>query len=326
MKTKKILISFGLSLVLIVALAFQVNWSLVMVELQAAQLAPFFMVTVVWLLHFLTRAIRWQFLLPADSQTTLWQRFSSLMVGNLATFLLPLRAGEFIRPLFLSKYSGVPFATGFVSIVIERFLDLVCVLSLFFFVSHAVPNLPAWANDGVRGFSVLAAALFVFIMMAACLPVLLERIVVRIVRFFPKALQGFVLSTTKQVLEGAQAIRSVKNFVAVILLTVLVWVSNIVAFDYFLAVISIPSDLNLSTALTVLIALAVAAPSAPGFIGVFQVATVASFALFGVSVEKATAYSLLNHLHQYVMIVSVGGVILLRSGMKLSELSKSPHQ
>jgi uncharacterized membrane protein YbhN (UPF0104 family) len=103
-------------------------------------------------------------------------------------------------------------------------------------------------------------------------------------------------------------------------------VSNIVAFDYFLAVISIPSDLNLSTALTVLIALAVAAPSAPGFIGVFQVATVASFALFGVSVEKATAYSLLNHLHQYVMIVSVGGVILLRSGMKLSELSKSPHQ
>jgi uncharacterized protein (TIRG00374 family) len=207
--------------------------------------------------------------------------------------------------------------------VIERFLDLVCVLSLFFFVSHAVPNLPAWANDGVRGFSVLAAALFVFIMMAACLPVLLEQIVVKTTAFLPQAIRGFVLKTTKQVLEGARAIRSVKNFVSVVLLTILVWVSNIIAFDYFLSVISIPSDLNLSTALTVLIALAVAAPSAPGFIGVFQVATVASFALFGVSVEKATAYSLLNHLHQYVMIVSVGGAILLRSGMKLSELNTS---
>jgi uncharacterized protein (TIRG00374 family) len=322
MNTKKILFSFGISFVLIILLAFQVNWSLVLVELKTAQYSPLIMVTLIWMFHFLLRSIRWQFFLPAQTHSTLWQRFSSLMVGNLATFVLPLRAGEFIRPFFLSKISDVPFATGFISIVIERFLDLICVLSFFFIVSKNVPNLPSWAHDGVKGFSLLALAIFIFILFAAFLPVFLERLVVKVTNYFPQKLAYKIQELTKQVLVGAESIRSFKNLLAVVILTALIWGSNIIAFDYFLSVVSIPRDLGLSTTLTVLIALAVAAPSAPGFIGVYQVAAIASFALYGIAIEKATAYSLLNHLHQYVMIVGIGGYILLRSGMKLSELSK----
>ena len=322
MRYLKLVISFGISTLLIIFLVRQINWPVVGVELSKANITPIWIVTLIWMFHFLLRSIRWQFFLPKNAQTTLGQRFASLMVGNLATFILPLRAGEFIRPFFLSRISAVPFATGFVSIVIERFLDLICVLLFFFIVSHSVPQMPSWAHDGAKGFSVIAFGIFVFILLAAFLPQFLEKLVRAVAAYLPHKIAEKIQSITTQVLIGASSIKSIKNFSAVIVLTFLIWVSNIIAFDYFLSIVSIPRDLGLSTTLTVLIALAVAAPSAPGFIGVYQVASIAAFSLYGISPEKATAYSLLNHLHQYVMIVGVGGFCLLRSGLSLGELLK----
>ena len=108
----------------------------------------------------------------------------------------------------------------------------------------------------------------------------------------------------------------------VIFLSILVWITNILSFDLFLGVVSLPQNLTISVTLTVLVALAVAAPSAPGFIGVFQVATVAAFSLFGISKETAVTYSLLSHIHQYLLIVLLGVAVLIRTGTSLSELKK----
>src|ERR671911_240084 len=48
-----------------------------------------------------------------------------------ATFLLPARAGEVIRPYLLARREGLPATAAFATIILERLLDLVTVLGLF---------------------------------------------------------------------------------------------------------------------------------------------------------------------------------------------------
>jgi len=218
MKNKKILLGFGLSFFLIGILVTQIDWPKVWIELKNAHFLPVIWVTVVWLVHFSMKALRWKYLLPEKYETTFTQRFNALMVGSLATFILPLRAGEFIRPFFLSKSTatesgtGVPFSAGFVSIVLERFFDLVCILGFFFIVSFYIPGLPQWATEGVRGFSLLAGGIFIFILGAALFPKLIRRIIQSIASLLPEKVAAFSLSMTEQVLAGATAIASIKNF------------------------------------------------------------------------------------------------------------------
>lgn len=51
------------------------------------------------MLQFLLRCMRWRYLLD-DSDIPLGKLFDSLMLGNFATFILPLRAGEIVRPFY----------------------------------------------------------------------------------------------------------------------------------------------------------------------------------------------------------------------------------
>src|SRR4051812_2718918 len=65
--------------------------------------------------HHILRAMRWRYLLPDSTgpRPSLRQLFDSTILGNLATFLLPFRIGEFIRPLLLSRWSEYSFASCF---------------------------------------------------------------------------------------------------------------------------------------------------------------------------------------------------------------------
>ncbi|MCB0321164.1 MAG: flippase-like domain-containing protein, partial [Bdellovibrionales bacterium] len=50
--------------------------------------------TLMFVFHFFIRAWRWYYLLPNGSKTSLRNRFDGIVVGCLANFILPLRAGE----------------------------------------------------------------------------------------------------------------------------------------------------------------------------------------------------------------------------------------
>ena len=69
--------------------------------------------------------------------------FRATVIGFAASFILPARAGEVIRPYFLARQApveqrGTMTATGaFATIILERLLDIVTVLvllALFVFV------------------------------------------------------------------------------------------------------------------------------------------------------------------------------------------------
>src|SRR5215204_6024922 len=111
---------------------------------------------------YVIRSLRWQYLLAPIGHTHFGNAFRATVIGFAATFLLPARAGEVIRPYLLARQEGLPGSAAFATIIVERLLNLVTVLLLFgFFVLTADPAsmsaAPA-AMDRVKVGGLIAAA------------------------------------------------------------------------------------------------------------------------------------------------------------------------
>src|SRR3954463_6479638 len=83
------------------------------------------------LLTYALRALRWQYLLAPIGPTHFSNAFETTVIGFAASFLLPARPGEVLRPYLLARREQVPPTAAFATIILERLLDLVTVLLLF---------------------------------------------------------------------------------------------------------------------------------------------------------------------------------------------------
>lgn len=320
-------LGFGVSAALVGWLVYSIEWSVVWVALSRVRYVLLLPLTALIVLHFLVRALRWRFLLPAPadrSDVRIWKLFDGILVGAFATFVLPLRAGELVRPLMLTRQSNFPFGVSFASVVIERFFDLSMVLVSFGLMLPHVPGLPAWVEQGAYILTTLAVGLLVFLVLGSLAPVWIDRLVERCLSPFPPRVSGPLLRFVRGLLDATKVLKDPSRLITIIALTVLVWMTNYLLFWGYLWLFDIPGSVSFVVAIGVIIALAVAAPSAPGFIGVYQTACVAAFALFGLPQEEAIAYSLVSHAHQYVIFVAYGIWVLLKYNISFRELRGSP--
>jgi len=86
-------------------------------------------VTLGWCSH-MSRAWRWRYLLePMGHKVGFWNSYHSVMIGYFMNMLLP-RAGEASRAVTLYRAEGVPFERGFGTILAERAVDMIMLLSI----------------------------------------------------------------------------------------------------------------------------------------------------------------------------------------------------
>jgi uncharacterized protein (TIRG00374 family) len=91
------------------------------------------MMFIVAMVSHVLRALRWKLLLqPAGYSITTSSSFLSLMIGYLVNLVIP-RGGEVSRSINLWKLEKVPAEVSFGTVVTERLVDVVCLLSLVAF-------------------------------------------------------------------------------------------------------------------------------------------------------------------------------------------------
>jgi uncharacterized protein (TIRG00374 family) len=119
-------------------------------------------------LHVLTtalRAVRFQLLIPRHARPRFVQALPVAAAHNMASYVLPLKAGEAALIVYLKLQCGTPSGTALAALLVARFLDAatLCIgLAAACFTLREAGAAPQWMGSAAAGL-VLAAALFLLL-------------------------------------------------------------------------------------------------------------------------------------------------------------------
>ena len=82
---------------------------------------------------YLIRYIRWRLIINSFGFSPLAKTEFKLWLASYSFTATPGKVGELIRCFFLKKIFNIPFKYSFISIIVERFFDLIAVIIFAFF-------------------------------------------------------------------------------------------------------------------------------------------------------------------------------------------------
>ncbi len=321
-------ISLLVSLAIVVYLFAKLDWGEVWTQLQAVN--PWFLAVLPlgFFVMFYLRALRWRLILPNREQLSMRALFDATILGFFASTVLPLRAGEIIRPWLLSRWQPVSFSASLASILIERLSDAVCMLGLLMLCLTQMNEVPQLVLVAAQALGGLTGILIIVVLISYILPAKTERFFhtccnLTLGRFSPAGSSKINEMITEYFI-GVRVISSPGQLFMVMFYSLLMWLVVALWYQVLLWGFGIYPSWWVGMMLNVMIALAVAAPSAPGFVGTFQVGCIVALStIYGYSKEFAMAYSMIAHVFQMALIVVAGIVVLQLRGMKFSQLRKT---
>ena len=265
------------------------------------------------------RAIRWRVLLAPLSPVPLGDSLASLLVGYLANNVLPARLGEVVRSHDLGMRTGVSRAAILGTIVVERAVDTLVVISI---ASVAILVL------SVRG--VVASAVLVGLAVTALMVVGIALGIVahrlpgaeRIARYlerWPKVRHVLV-----RLRDGLRVASNARTLLAAIVLSVGSWSCTVLAFAAAAQAVGVEPSMGQAALLAAGTNLATAIPAAPGYVGTFELAAITIATSVGIDREAALAFAVLVHATT-LLITSIGGAMALaRRGRQVNHREQVP--
>jgi glycosyltransferase 2 family protein len=272
------------------------------------------------------RAIRWKTLLkPFMEAKSIWNLFSAVMVGYAFNNFLP-RGGEIVRPFVYARRERVSKTSVFATIVIERFLDVLTLLTLFgvaFFlrrtlISGAFPWLTA---DRMTFFIAVTFVCVILIIILTIYPSFSKWLLSIVLKPFSKKWYNEITRIWNNFLQGFGIIKNPSQWLRLGFDSYLMWFFYILPMFLTFFSFDFLSRLNLgfgdAALILILVGIAFSIAPAPGAIGIYHsVVVVAMTNFYGISKEEALAYATLNHGMNYLLQIIVGGMFILRENIK----------
>src|SRR5262249_46318297 len=137
----------------------------------------------VTMLSYVVRAYRWQVLLAHLKAIRIQPLVTTTIIGFSAIYLLG-RAGEIVRPLWVTRRERIPLSASVATILVERFLDSLMLVAAFA-GALIMLKLPATAGPSLTLLK-NAAWVVVLVSIAAVVALVVFRSnIERIVKFIP---------------------------------------------------------------------------------------------------------------------------------------------
>ncbi|WP_181197353.1 lysylphosphatidylglycerol synthase transmembrane domain-containing protein [Enhygromyxa salina] len=237
--------------------------------------------------YFVFRAGRWHYLVAPLGEVELRTTLPVSMAGTMWIMVLPLRLGEFARPLFLAQKTEIGVGQALGTVAIERVVDGLFVCALFFV---ALPMLPevhgeqAVAVERLRSLGLLASGglfgvLAVLVAMALS-PGTVGRLVKATLGRLIPPLAEKLEALARGVAEGLAALPSIGPLLKFLLGTVAYWASN--AVGTWLLARGCGLDISFPAALAMMSVLGISLliPGGPAQFGIFHYGMILGLSMF----------------------------------------------
>ncbi len=329
------IVLFALTFVFLFFFFRSVEWNEVLGYLNDIDLKLFIVLLLLVPLNFVTRAIRWKFLLKHEKKgVSFYNRFAGNAVGFAVTFLFPGRLGELVKPLYLAQKEDLK--KGFVigTVVVERMFDLfsMCFLLGVFFVfrplytsifnieieKEAYSSLALW---GIIGMAIAITLLIVTL----CLYFFKEK-TLKVIAFFLKPLsqkwRDLIMGLIDELIEGLKFFHSVGDVFVYIIWSLVVW--NGIIFFYWIWLIAYDIRVPFFYVFPyVFLTMVGASIPTPGMVGGFHyLSKYGLTSLYGVEANLAVGMTLVVHAIQLAVTYVVGYGILWKEGISLLQIKK----
>jgi uncharacterized protein (TIRG00374 family) len=276
---------------------------------------------------FWIRAFRWRWLLSTPRPVPYGTLFSATMIGFMANNLLPLRLGEFVRAWALGRRAKVSKTTVFATVVVERVVDMITLLSIFglTLLVHPIAESTEAGKLVRAGAGVLVTAsvgLTAFVIVLERSPALMARVLGLITRFLPAALGARVHQLLTHFIDGLKVFRDIPRLAWVFLLSFVMFGVFTLCISMSMWALAIDVPWYGGLVMLVITAIGIMVPAAPGYIGTLNLACVAGLALFGVGKEQSVPFSWFYWAAQWIPISLVGLYYLRREGLSLRRLGE----
>jgi len=282
----------------------------------------------------LIRAMRWKVLLSVvQADTALHSRFAAVSIHFMANNILPLRVGEFARAWVFSRLEPVSTSAAFGSLVVERFMDAVVLLTFLVIpvFSSGFPNEAAifegWGGLVLRaGVAVVLTVLAALVVMVA-FPKRFVAVAEWAAPILPRAIGDRALEALQSFLRSLAVLRDPKLVVLGFVWTFGFWTWHSTAFWLGMQAFGIETGFVSALFTTAFVGFGVALPSAPGFLGTFQVAAVFALSdIYGVAEASALAFGFGFFVVSWIPVTGIGLWFVWKLGLSFSEIGTSQER
>jgi uncharacterized protein (TIRG00374 family) len=277
---------------------------------------------------YILKAIRWKLLLlPVKKNVRVSNTFWSTALGNMVNTLIPIRLGEFARAYILGEKERTGFAPCFSSIVVERTLDLIGLLSIgvvTMLMVSAQTSLSSLVANIFTAVAALIAAILAVIIVGIKKEDLIIRILTQVTSKIPliKKYTKRITDFASSLIKGLQGLsQNPKMLIANLSLTWIAWLIHTSAIYLTFMAFNYPISFVAATLGGVLMSLSHILPATPGYVGSYEAFWVLIFTLLGVTeTDVLVAMGVISHLIGVLPVVIVGCVSVIWLGASFEEI------
>ena len=287
------------------------KWQYLYHTWQAADKAWLLLMAGIFMVGQVIRAERWRMLMvPTGYKVTFYHSFLSLMIGYLVNLVIP-RGGEVSRCNNLNKLNGRPVETSFGTVVVERIVDVLCLvilIALVFAVESEklfafIATLPIQASGLTSKLAIVGIALLILVLSGFALHWYSKR---------NQKLSSFIKRTWDGFKQGLAAVFRLESKSLFIFYSIVIWALYFLSSYCVVMAFKETSVLGISAVLSLFAigAIAMAAPL-PGGAGSYHTLVPAGLVfLYAIPQSDAVAFTFVFHAWQ-TLIMIVGGAIAL---------------
>ncbi|HLG29577.1 MAG TPA: lysylphosphatidylglycerol synthase transmembrane domain-containing protein, partial [Candidatus Brocadiales bacterium] len=219
-------------------------------------------------------------------------------------------------PYLLQQNSKINFSSAMGTIILERILDSIFILSLFVLSINFI-EVPKWIIEFAKFFALILLMIIALLVLGGLTKTRngIDKIINSVFPVWLASHAGKMLGTFYS---GISVIGRGRHSLIIILLSAAIW-SMLVLVNWLLFR---ALDMNLgpfaAIYVLVLIMLGISVPAGPGFIGNYHYACVLALSFFGINKDIAMGYAIFLHVLSIGTILILGLLSLISSKVSIS--------